>query len=359
MKKLRLMVDIAHPAHVHLFRNMIRNMQTRGHDVLITARDRDCIRELLDAYGLRYRMISSYKTGLTQKFFDMLKRDYLIYKIAKDFKPDFLVGMHSENMAHVGRLIGKPSIVFTQTEHPKLDNLLTFPVASVVCTPSCFTLDLGRKQVRYEGYHELAYLHPNRFTPNPIVLDELGLNKNDVFFVMRFVSWKAAHDVGHHGIRDKWHAIKLLEKHGRVFITSENRLSSDFDKYRITLPVEKIHSLLYYATMYFGDGGTMTSESSVLGTPAVLVSTSTTGYLTELEHKYDLAYVYTNPLDCEEKALKKVEELLQQKDKLKDIWRRKREILLKDKIDVTSWMMDFITRYPESYREYIGKNKTR
>ena len=67
--------------------------------------------------------------------------------------------------------------------------------ASVICTPSSYKKELGEKHVRYNGTHELAYLHPEYFSPNPKVLDELDLSKDDNLFLVRFAAFNAAHDI--------------------------------------------------------------------------------------------------------------------------------------------------------------------
>ena len=37
---MKLLVDMGHPAHVHFFRHAIRELESRGHEVRITARDK-------------------------------------------------------------------------------------------------------------------------------------------------------------------------------------------------------------------------------------------------------------------------------------------------------------------------------
>jgi predicted glycosyltransferase len=251
-------------------------------------------------------------------------------------------------VAHVSALINKPSILFNDTEHGTLQNLLSYPFASAICTPSCYTKDLGKKQIRYNGYHELAYLHPNYFTPNSAVLDEMGLSKNDTFVILRFVSWDASPDVGQHGIKNKIALVRELEKYGRVLITSEGRLDGGLAKYQIKVSPEKMHDLLYYASLHVGEGATMATESAILGTPSIYVSSlvGTMGNFIELEQKYGLVFNY-NDFD---KAMKKAVELIQ-KPKLKERWREKKEKLLKDKIDVTAFMVWLIEIYPESFKE--------
>ncbi|MCK4824015.1 DUF354 domain-containing protein, partial [bacterium] len=158
---MRVLIDIGHPAHIHLFKNMIWNLKKKGHEIKITARDKDVALQLLDAYGFEYENRGEGYTGLFRKAIGVIKINHRLYTIARRFKPDIVIGVHNPYIAQVGKLIRIPSIIFTDTEHAKLANYLTFPFTDVICTPSCFNKDLGKKQVRYNGYHELAYLHPN------------------------------------------------------------------------------------------------------------------------------------------------------------------------------------------------------
>ena len=157
---MKIMVDLGHPAHVHLFKNFIWEMGKRGHEVLITARDKEILLDLLNAYGFEYIVLSKQGKNLFGLAVELLKRDYKLFNLARSYKPDILIGL-SEIITHVGKILKMPSIVFTDTEHAKLSNAITVPFVYVICTPSCFKKDFGTKQIRYNGYHELAYLHPN------------------------------------------------------------------------------------------------------------------------------------------------------------------------------------------------------
>ena len=79
---------------------------------------------------------------------------------------------------------------------------------------------MGKKHIRFKGFFELAYLHPNNFKPDISVLDDLGMDINDKYVVIRFVSWNAHHDIGHKGmsLEIKKKLIKELEKHAKIFI---------------------------------------------------------------------------------------------------------------------------------------------
>lgn len=328
---------------------------------MVVAKDKDVAFKLLDRYGFGYENVGKYSKSNIAKMIDMLRISYRIYNIAKKFGPDIFTGFGALNAAHASVLLKKPCITFSDSEVVNFAHRLLIPFVAVVCTPTSFTKkNLTKKQVWFNGYKELAYLHPNYFKPDLSVLDELGLNKEDKFVILRFVAWQASHDIGQHGfdMETKRELTEELEKYARVFITSENPLPKEFEKYRITTPPEKIHDLLYYATLLIGDSQTMATEAAVLGTPAIrcnsFVGPNDMGNFIELEKKYDLIYSFREP----DEAIRKAVELIQQAD-LKEQWAEKRERLLADKIDVTQFMVDFIENYPESLSRYREGSKSR
>lgn len=346
---MKILFNIGHPAQVHLFKYLIRELEHLGHQCKITTIAKDVTLHLLEAYGFPYEVVGEGKPTLITKALELIRIESRLYRIARLFQPDILVGgVGNVYVAHVGLLLGKPSIVFDDTEHAKIDHFLMDPFASVICTPSCYLDDIGPKQVRYNGYHELAYLHPNRFTPNPAVLRELGLTENDTFIIVRFVSWEASHDVGQCGIRDKIGLVKDLERYGRVIITSEGPLPPELEEYRMRVSPEKLHDLLYYATLYIGEGATMASEAAVLGTPSIFISSlaGTMGNLVEIEETYNLLYSFTDGNIAMDRVIK-----ILQIPASKENWRIKRVRLHEDKIDMTAFMVWFIENYPRSFIE--------
>jgi predicted glycosyltransferase len=338
---MRIVVDVNHPGHVHFFKNFIWEMEKKGHDVLITATEKDVAFKLLDNYYLDYINLGSYGNSLIQKLINIPIIDLKMYMAVKSFKPDVFLGLGSVRAAHVSFLIRKKCILFEDTEHSTEQISLYLPFIDHVYTPSCFTGSLGKKQIRYNGYHELAYLHPNYFTPNPEVLSELELAEGDQFVVLRFVSWDASHDIGHHGIQNKIKFVKELEKYGRVLITSEGDMDTELEKYKITVSPEKLHNLLYYASLYIGEGATTASECAVLGTHAIYVNTLRLGYTDEEENRYGLVYNFSDPVNMEKLAFDKALVLLKNPS-LKEEGKKKREKLLKNKIDVTKFLVKLI-----------------
>jgi uncharacterized protein len=344
---MRILIDMGHPAHVHLFKNFILEMENRGHEIKVTARDKEVTKYLLDAYRIPYELIGTPLSGKFPLFREWVMRTYGIVKIGRKFDADIYIGVLNPAAAFSAWFNRKVSLTFSDTEHAKFAKSVTFPFTDIILTPSCYNGEIGKKQICYAGYHEIAYLHPNYFTPNPAVLTEIGLTESDLFIIVRFISWNASHDVGQHGICDKVGLVKELEKYGRVLITSEGALPQELNAYQIHVSPEKLHDLLYYATLYVGDGGTTASEAAVLGTPAVFISTSYCGYQCD-EEKYGLLYLFPDPVSGVSEGLKKIRDLLNDPH-LKERSRANQLKLIKDKIDVTQFMIWFIENYPISY----------
>ena len=361
---MRIMIGVGHPKHVHIRKNIINNLERDGHEVKIVARSKDITLYLLDIYGFKYEIVGKNYKNIIKKAYGMFESDIKALKVAKKFKPDILA-WGGPYLAHVSALIGKPHIDFTDTEHATLANWLSSPFTDVIITPSCYKGKINpKKHVTYNGYEELTYLHPKYFKPDPSVLDDLGLSKNDKFIIMRLISWGAAHDIRSRGFSKDFleKAIKSLEKYGHVFITSEQKLDRNLEKYKMQIPPEKLHSTLYYASLYFGEGGTTAVEAALLGTPSVHVeafktksgevvdATQIHGNFDELVNKYEMLYTFADPNHALNKAL----EILQDENAKKEM-RKKREKLLREKIDVTAFITDFIENYPESFYEYIQR----
>lgn len=347
---MRIVVSVSHPFDVHFFKNFILEMQKRGHEILITASKKEVSIQLLDAYGFDYIYLGSYGYSLVKKLINVPIIALKMYKAVKSFKPDIFIGGDTVRSAHVSKMLRRPCIAITGTEHAMAEQLLYRPFTDAILTSTSFKKDFGKKQIRFNSYYELAYLHPNYFKPNKAVLDEIGLNKEDPFIILRFISWNAVHDIGHHGIKNKKEVVKELEKYGQVFITSEGELERDLEKYKIKVSPEKLHDLLYYASLYFGEGATVTSEAALLGTPAISISTlDFPGFLYD-EARYGLVYLFTDPEMAEKEAICKAIELLKNNN-LKKEAEKKKEKMLHDKIDVTAFMVWFVENYPESFKE--------
>jgi predicted glycosyltransferase len=356
---MNILIDIGHPAHVHYYRNLANDLLKEGHNVVFSVKDIDIVKKLMEFYGFSYSILPHKRDSLLGKVVRQMQYNWKLLRICQREKIDIAIGS-SVSVVHVSKISPVKSIIFDDDDD-EVQPLVTKyvnPFADIILSPDSLRGKRSRTDtVYYPGGQELAYLHPNRFQPSPEVLNEVGLEEGERFFVMRFNVFKAHHDVGINGLslRQKLSLIEFLEPYGRIFITTEREIEPELQKYQLNISPEKIHSLMAYATMFLGDSQTMSSEAAVLGVPSLRCNSfaGRISYLEEWEKRYGLAYAYL-PEDFD-KLMQKLRELILLKD-LKEEWRRKREKMLKNKIDVTAFWLWFITNFPES-KEMV-KNDT-
>jgi uncharacterized protein len=335
---MRIVVDIGHPSQVHFFKNFIKEMKKKGHQVLITVSDKDIAIDLLRAYDLECINLGNYGTTTLKKILNVPIMDIKMYKAVSAMKPDIFLGFGSVRAAHVAWFMRKPSIIFDG------DNF-TFPYykwfADTICVFSGFE-KVGKKIINIPGYKELAYLHPQRFQS-----DNMNQDKSPVT-MLRFVS-RAFHDVGKEGfdLDFKRRLVQELSRYSTVYISSEAPLPDDLEEFKLSIKPEEMHSFLSLANLLITDSGSMTTEAAVMGIPVVrcnsFIGQQNLGIFGELENKYGLIFSYRDP----NHALKKAIELVQMPD-IRTEWEQKRKCLLHDKIDVTSFMLWFVEHYPRS-----------
>ena len=237
-------------------------------------------------------------------------------------------------------------MVFSDTEHASLHHKLTVPFATKIFTPECYRIDLGEKHIRFNGYMELAYLHPNYFSPDKGILTVLGVNENEKYVIVRFVSWGAAHDFGHTGMSldNKRKAILEMSKYAKIFISAERNLPEDLEPFRISIPFDKIHDAIYYSSLLFGESATMASEAAVLGTPSIFMDNDGRGYTNEEEEKYGLVFNFSESELDQEKAIQTAVNILKT-DSSSSEFKAKREKLLGDCVDTTAYIVQEVEKY--------------
>ncbi len=346
---MNILFDINHPAHVHYFKNCIKLLRQKGHHIIITARNRFPAQQLLEAYGEHYYDRGKGSGHVLGKLLYIPLADHRILKIALKTKPDIFLSFGTPYPNHVAWLLGKPAINFQDTENAGLMLAITRPFASMYCTPRCFKKYLGKNHFKFDGVMELTYLHPLYFTPDPSIYTDLQIKPDEPYVVLRFVNWQASHDLGHSGISMaiKREAVHRLSQHARVFISSEAPLPIDLKPYQIQIAPERMHHVLAYASLLYGESATMASESAVLGTPAIYLDNQGRGYTDEEEKKYGLVFNYSESHAHQEESLQKALQLLTTPN-LRAEWQQKRQKMLAETIDVTAFMTWLIDTYPHS-----------
>ena len=348
---MRIGVFLGHPAHYHMLKNAARQWQEDGNQVFFVIKKKDILERLLQEAGYSYSVIRegrrNNKLGMIHSVIEM---EWKMCAFLRKNKVDILVGT---TLSFASRVIMRtPVVVMCEDDAAVVPYFakLSYPWANVILNPTiCNSGKWNEKAIKYEGYQKLAYLHPHRFTPSFEKIQQYGINVNEPYFLLRFVSYQAHHDGGVKGINSKM-AIKIvtfLSSYGRVYITSERPLEPHLEQYRIQINPLDIHDVMAYASLFVSDSQSMSVEAALLGVPSIRCSgfSGRISVLEELEHKYQLTFGF-KPEETD-RLFVKLEEILALPN-VKEVFLHRRQKMLADTIDVSAFLIWFIENYPQS-----------
>jgi predicted glycosyltransferase len=270
---MRVLFDIGHPGHVHLFKHPRRILLERGHEVFCVSRKKEVTHQLLNAYDIEYVPGTKKRDGW-KRGIELVEWSRIVRREIKRCGIDIVASIGSPAGAWAAKISGIPHLAFNDTETSTEQRALYSPASLRIFTPESLLADFGPKQVRYEGTHDLAYLRPEQFTPDDSVREEMGLGPDESYVLLRFVSWDATHDWGK-GREDKSFQQRLYEfaaERHRVFITAEGSLPPQIESARLKIRPHRLHDAIAFASAVIGDGTTTLTESAALGVPSLLIS---------------------------------------------------------------------------------------
>lgn len=358
---MKVLFCLNHPAHYHLCKNVIANLKEDGNEVFILARPKDILLDLLKNENYETVPIKKGKNLIEKIKFHGSALNYAV-DYAKKIKPDFVTG--TGNFYEISHRLGIPSWLLGEDDATTnfmifIDNILSNRKYTGILSPIvCNNSVLEKKSIKYNSYHELAYLHPNNFTPDRTVVEKY-FPSDKPYFILRFAQLNAYHDLGISGINTEiaQNLIDIIKPYGSIYITSERPLEPQFEQYRIKINPLDIHHVMAFASLYIGDSQTMAAEAAVLGVPFIRYNdfVGRIGYLNELENVYHLGFgIKASEEGSADKMYKTLTDLLSMPN-LKEEWQKRRQKMLSEKIDYAKFLTWFIENYPES-QEIMRKN---
>ena len=349
---MKILIYVGHPAQYLFFRQSIKTLLSKGHSIILLIKTKDILENIIKEDGINYINIMPQPRGNSKISIglNLIKRNLRILPIILREKPDLLVG-GDPSISQLGWLLGKNRFTLTEDDYPIIKTLadLTFPFAQYILSPK--VCDPGRwqnKKIGFDGYMKLAYLHPNQFSPNRQILSEYKIVEK--YVLIRLAQLTAHHDFGIKGLNhNELNEIieKIKSKGYKVFISSESELDHTIMEYKLKINPAHMHHILAFSSLLISDSQSMSVEASMLGVPSIRYSdfAGKISVLEELEHQYQLTYgILPGKINL---LVSKVDELLSTID-LSEIFKKRRQEMLKDKINVSNFATWFIENYPES-----------
>lgn len=268
MKKI--LFDLNHPVDVNFFKNTIIQLNNYSNfqiDIIFRERGR---LESIANYELPVKAvkIGSHKKNVLSKVFGQLRREWQTYKYIKKGKYAVVICFGGTSVLGA-RLAKVPFLAFDDDFEYKL----AFYYANIFATKHIypdFIRYSNKKVIKYAGYKEFAYLHPNYFTPNIIALEDYKLKENSYIFI-RHIS-NASLNYTFQQIDILAFLNKVSQYNFLIVLSIEDKSLLPFIEKNIIIlnePVADIYSIMYYSLLCISFGDTVAREAALLGVPTV------------------------------------------------------------------------------------------
>ena len=276
---MRVWLDVANSPHVPLFEPVVERLRRDGHHLCLTARDHAQTVALAHRNWPETVVVGGRSPpGRAAKGFGIARRAAALRRFAARVRPDVALSHGSYAQVVAARTAGIPAVTMMDYEHQPA-NHLSFRLAQRVLVPELFPEEAlrrfgarGAKVVRYPGFKEDLYLAG--FRPDPAVLAELGLDRTRIIAVFRPPPDGALY---HRVVNERFHELlnRAVERADvqAVVLPRERAQAHRYAGPEVTIPATPVdgRSLLAYADVLVGAGGTMNREAALLGTPAYTV----------------------------------------------------------------------------------------
>jgi uncharacterized protein len=276
---LRVWVDLTNTAHVVVLRPLVELLEAGGHEVHLTARPLSHTVELLEDWGHPFTVLGAHggtsRAGKARAAADRVAR-MLRFGRGRGF--DAALAHGSTDLPIACRLLRVPNTTMFDYEWAVAQHSVNCRMADRVLVPEAIPPQRlrrygarGRKLVRYPGLKEEYVLHG--FTPDPAVLDALGVDRGRPLAVVRTAPSYALY-VGGSGQALLPRLLAHLDGQGAQVVVLP-RTPAQADEVRalglpgVVVPARAVdgRSLVSFADALVSAGGSMNREAAALGTP--------------------------------------------------------------------------------------------
>jgi len=286
---IKIWIDLDNTPHVPFFLPIIDELERRGHQLILTARDAFQVCELADEKGLPYIKIGRhYGKNPVLKVFGLVWRSVQLGVFFLQHRPDVALSHGSRSQVLYCNLMRIPSIVIADYEHAQ-----TIPFAhprwSLVpdVLPTVGLSSADDRIRHYRGIKEDVYV-PG-FVPDPSLLEKLGLGPGETIVTVRPPA-----DEAHYSNPESDRLLLELMKRisqtrdVRAVLLPRNRHQEQhfranfpewFESGKTIIPSKAVDglNLLWFSDLVVSGGGTMNREAAALGVPVYSIFRGKTG----------------------------------------------------------------------------------
>jgi hypothetical protein len=275
----KVWIDLDNSPHVPFFNPIIEELKQRGYQVTLTARDCFQVCGLAELFNMQYKKIGRhYGKNKIRKVVGTIIRSFQLLPTALRERPAVAVSHGSRSQIIAAKILRIPVVVIFDYEYVKG---LRFNVPDWVIGPEVISdgaIKSDKNILRYPGIKEDVYV-PS-FNPDPNILNELGLNREDLVVTIR----PPATEAHYHNPESEKLFIAVVEflaqnPDVRIVILPRNEIKQTewirkmwaelCATKKIIIPDHVLNGLdlIWYSDFVVSGGGTMNREAAALGVP--------------------------------------------------------------------------------------------
>ena len=284
-------IDLDNSPHVPFFFPIIKELEKKGHSVILTARDTFQVIGLADYYKLVYKKIGKhYGANKLLKILGTIWRSVQLARVILKHKPDISISHGSRSLILLSWVLGIPTILLFDYEHARSLPLIKpeLGIAPEVINSPSIAKHFKRGLRVYSGIKEDVYV-PS-FRPDFSIVQQLNLREDDIIATIRPPASEAHY---HNPDSDKLF-MRVVEYLGhssgvRMIILPRNERTQKDLVYqtwpkwckegKITIPDRVVDglNLIWHSDLVISGGGTMNREAAALGVPVYSIFRGTIG----------------------------------------------------------------------------------
>jgi len=275
----KIWIDLDNSPHVPFFAPIIKELENRGHFVLVTARDFAQVTQLVELMHLRCKIIGRhYGKNTILKMAGVAVRATQLASIVLRSRPDLAVSHGSRAQLLLSAVLRVPAVIIDDYEH-SIDFKFIRPswmIAPEVIPSGSWGMPDGCV-LRYPGIKEDVYVP--QFTPDPTILTRLNLSENCILVTLRPPASHAHYhnpesdaifaEVVNWLVREENVVTVLLPRTPSQEHEVREQWATHFTSRKLLVPSRAVDglNLIWHSDLVISGGGTMNREAAALHVP--------------------------------------------------------------------------------------------
>ncbi len=295
---MKIWIDLDNTPHVPFFKPIIRELEKRGHSVVLTARDAFQVCELAAKMGLQPKKVGHhYGKNRFLKVWGLGWRSLQLLPTVLSQRPDLALSHGSRSQILLSNLLRIPTVMVMDYEFAETPWLLQprWEIVPRALMDASLQCKHPERVKTYEGIKEDVYA-PD-FKPDPSLAQLLELDPKKIIVTVR----PPANEAHYHNPESETFFVEFMQRlvatpDTKAVLLPRNKnqeaqIRKDFPHWftdaKVVIPKQAVDglNLLWHSDLVVSGGGTMNREAVALGVPVYSIFRGKIGALDRQLHQ--------------------------------------------------------------------------